>query len=78
MAFRFYIVDEMYNVTGTNSQELALKYCSDGCTVIDTKDAAAGENVDKLVDFDDIEEAEQINDADDELPMESDDDEAQG
>lgn len=76
MAFRFYIVDDMYNVTGTNSQELALKYCSDGSTLIDTKTGTTGENCDALADLDDVEEAEKIEDEED--PMESDEDEAQG
>jgi hypothetical protein len=74
--FKFLIIDEYYNVEGANDEARALKYCSDGCTVIDVAEMASAEGEERLSDFDEIEE---VAEHPDELdpPME-DEDEGEG
>ena len=62
--FRFYIVDEGYDLSGTNSEETALKYADAGCTVLDTETAKYGDNTDQLDDFVEVDEATDLDEGD--------------
>jgi hypothetical protein len=67
--FKFLIIDEYYNVEGTNDEVRALKYCSDGCTVVDVAKMTSAEGEEGLYGFIEIEEAEEHPDELDD-PME--------
>jgi hypothetical protein len=73
--FKFLIIDEYYNVEGTNDEARALKYCSDGCTVIDVAEMASAEDEEQLSDFDAIKEIAQHPDELDELLVDGDNEE---
>lgn len=55
--FRFYILDEDGDVTGTNSGLVALECADFGYTVIDTETGKYGDNTDQFADFVDVDEA---------------------
>jgi hypothetical protein len=76
--FKFLIIDEYYNVEGTNDKARALKYCDDGCTVIDVAAMTSAECEERLSDFTSIEEAEKHPDEADDLMEDEDEDEGTG